>query len=152
MKPKPQEIVLQDGTKYKWKGNKKQRLAMELWVNPTSETFGNAYRSFLAAGFSPSYSKNVVGQAPKWISEYIDKLELSPEHIKQGISEIALNAPNSRSPDDTRLKAFEVLADIAGISGKSKGGAQVTIVQPILGGASMAPRPNIPSEVIEQDS
>lgn len=146
-KPTTQTIVA-NNTKYTWKGSKKQRIAMEYWTNPTSETFGNAYRSFKIAGFSDSYARNITNLAPKWLSEYIDKLDLSPEHIKQGIQEIALAAPNSRSPDDTRLKAFEILADISGIIGKGKG-VTVNVVQPILGGASAAP-PN--RKTIEQDT
>lgn len=121
-----------------WKGNKKQRLFIEYWINPESETFGNAYKSGLRAGFSRTYSLNITSLAPKWLSENIEKLNLYEEHIKQGIYDIALNTDNtnSRSPNDTKLKAFEVLSDIHGLIGKNKG-TTVTIVQPILSGQSV---------------
>lgn len=122
--------------RYQWKGNAKQRTAIDYWINPTSETFGNAYQSFLKAGFTNTYSKNVIHLAPKWLSEYIDRIELTDDHIKQGIQGIAINAPDSRSPDDTRLKAYETLARIKGII-DNKQSTNVTLVQPILSGRSV---------------
>ena len=122
--------------KYQWKGNKKQRLFIEYWIDPVSETFGNVYRSGLKAGFSNSYSMNLTHLAPAWISESIEKLDLQDEHIKQGIQQIAISAPDSRSPDDTRLKAYETLARIKGII-DNKQSTNVTLVQPILSGRSV---------------
>lgn len=114
--------------------NKKQRLFIDYWINPESETFANAYQSALRAGFAPTYAMNMTGQAPKWLSESINKLELHPEHIKQGISKIATGEINSRSVDDTRLKAYELLAKYSGMD-KDKH-VNITVVQPILGGQS----------------
>ena len=128
----------QTPAKYKWKGNKKQNQAMEYWLDPVSETFGNAYQSWLKAGFSQSYSKNVTSLAPKYISEYIDRMELSPEHIKQQIQKLTLNANNSKSPDDTRLNALKLMTEVLGMTG-NKQGTTVNIVQPILGGQSTKP-------------
>lgn len=154
-------VKLEDKTpaKYKWKGNKKQRLFIEYWVNPQSDTFGNASKSGVKAGFSNSYSLNLTHLAPKWLSENIEKLNLYDEHIKQGIYDIALNtdSTNSRSPNDTKLKAYEVLSDIHGMTGKGNS-VNVNIVQPILGGASAVNRQSVgttvtpPSNVIDLDS
>ena len=144
---KQQVQTLNDGQlakRYQWRGNKKQRLAMELWTDPASKTFGNAYQSFLKAGFSPSYAKNVMNITPKWLSEYIDRLDFQPEHIKQGIQSLAVKSNNSRSPDDTRLKAYEILAKISGMIDNK--GTTVNIVQPILNGES------VKRKVINQDS
>lgn len=123
--------------KYKWKGNKKQRDFMQYWLDPTSETFGNGYRSALKAGFSKTYSLHLVSTAPSWLSEYMQKLELHPEHIKQGISKIATGEINSRSVDDTRLKAYEMLAKYAGMDHSNT--THITVVQPILAGQSVQP-------------
>jgi hypothetical protein len=138
---KTQEITTKDKipTKYNWKGNKKQLQAMENWIDPGSETFGNAYQSWLKAGFSNSYSKNIMNIAPKYLSEFIDRMDLSQEHIKQGIQNIAtttFSEKDSRSPADTRLKAYELLAKIIGIL-DSKQTTNVTLVQPILSGESV---------------
>ncbi len=115
--------------------NKKQRLFLEYWIQPESETFANGYRSALKAGFAPKYALNITGQNPKWLSESIDKLELHPEHIKQGISKIATGEINSKSVDDTRLKAYELLARYSGMDKDKQ--VNITVVQPILGGASV---------------
>lgn len=121
----------------KWKGDKRQRLFIENWISPESETFGNAYQSARRAGFSNSYALNITNLAPSWLSENIERLNLEQEHIKQGIQKLAINAPNSKSPDDTRLKAYETLAKITGmIDNKNTNITQVN-VQPILGGQSM---------------
>lgn len=133
------ELTTPADNKPTWKGNKKQRLFIEYWVNPQSETFGNAYKSGLKAGFSNSYSLNLTSLAPRWLSENIEKLNLYEEHIKQGIYDIALNTnlSNSKSPNDTKLKAYEALADIHGLIGKNKGVTNNILVQPILSGLSV---------------
>lgn len=122
-----------------WKANKKHNLFMECWLTPGTETFGNAYKSGLKAGFSKTYSLNIVNQAPKWISEYLEKLELTNEHIKQGLQDLAMNThsvTDSRSPADTRLKAYETLAKISGMI-DSKNSVNVNFVQPILNSESV---------------
>ena len=121
-----------------WKANAKHNLFMDRWLSPSSETYGNAYKSALNAGFSRTYSLNIVNQAPKWISEYLEKLDLTPEHIKQGLQSLAQAAPNSKSPDDTRLKAYEILAKVSGMI-DNKQSTTVNIVQPILNGESVKP-------------
>ncbi len=142
--------------KYLYKPSKKNDLFMEYWVTPTSETFGNVFKSGLRAGFSRSYSKNLLNIAPQWLLTYIDRLDLPTELIKQGIYDIALNTnmSNSRSPNDTKLKAYEILSDIHGMIGKSKGNNVNITVQPILMGKSVERVKEdstvIDSEVIEQ--
>ena len=123
--------------KYKWKGNKKQRDFIRYWTDPSSETFGNAYRSGIKAGFAHSYSMNITNLAPSWLSESIEKIELDPFHIKQGITKIATGEINSRSVDDTRLKAYELLGKYAGLDNSSKGNTTNILVQPILNGQSV---------------
>lgn len=123
--------------KYKWRGNKKQRLFIQYWLEPNSQTFGNAYKSALKAGFSNTYSLNLTGQAPKWLSENLERVDFTAEHIKQGLQQLAISAPDSRSPDDTRLKSLEILSKIHGLI-DNKNGTQVNVnvVQPILNGNS----------------
>lgn len=115
----------------KYKGNKKQKLFMEYYTNPESPTFANAYRSGIKAGFSPSYSKNITHLAPSWLSEFMEKMDLTAGHIKLGISKIATGEINSRSIDDTRLKAYELLMKIEGMD-KNTTTTNINIVQPIL--------------------
>lgn len=119
---------------------------MELWLNPRSETFGNAYQSALGAGYSPHYANRISAPAInlKWLEEYRRKLLLSEDHLKRLLSDLAINAPDSRSPDDTRVKAIETLARIDGLIDKGNK-VSVTVVQPILGGKSDT-RTYIPNE------
>jgi hypothetical protein len=148
MKSTTQEVTTTQNnrpTKYQWKGNKKQKQAMEAWLSPMSETFGNAYKSFKNAGFSESYSKNIVGQAPKWISEYLDRTNFTDEHVLAALQDIATGRNlDSRSPADTQVKALEIIGKIKGMI-DNKQGTTVNIVQPILGGESVRAK-----EVIDQ--
>lgn len=123
--------------KYTYKPSKKNDAFMEYWTDPTSYTFGNVYQSALKAGFSKTYSKNLLNVAPKWLLTYIDRTEFTPHHIKNGLQRLAIEANNSRSPDDTRLKALEILSKVTGMI-DSKGAGMTTniLVQPILGGSS----------------
>ncbi len=116
--------------------NKQKLMFMDLWTNPQNKTFGNVYQSGLAAGFSPTYSRNLMNAAPKWLVSFIDKMELEEEHIKQGIQNIATGQINSKSVDDTRLKAYELLMKLKGL-GNDTHNTNITLVQPILNGASV---------------
>lgn len=135
--------------KYVYRPNKKNDLFMEYWTSPGSETFGNVYKSGLKAGFSKTYSKNLLNIAPQWLLTYIDRTQFTDDHIKNGIQELATTSPNSRSPDDTRLKAYEILAKITGMI-DNKSGVTVNVVQPILMGESIKPPKKINNEVLEQ--
>jgi hypothetical protein len=48
---------------------------LELYLDPKSETYTNAYQSAKKAGFSEEYSQNITGQMPKWLSESISQSE-----------------------------------------------------------------------------
>lgn len=48
-----------------------QELFLSLWTDPKSETFGNAKRSAMKAGYSDEYSDNIMALLPDWLSEHI---------------------------------------------------------------------------------
>jgi hypothetical protein len=48
---------------------------LELYLNPKSDTYTNAYQSAKKAGFSEEYSQNITGQMPQWLSESISQNE-----------------------------------------------------------------------------
>jgi hypothetical protein len=131
-----------------YRGNKKQKLFMEYWTNPQSKTFANVYQSGLKAGFSPTYSKNIANVAPQWLTTFIDKIELTETHIEQGISKIATGDIDSRSIDDTRLKAFELLMKLKGLD-KNTSTTNINIVQPILSGIVEKKQDTTPKAVID---
>lgn len=119
----------------------KQKLTIEYWFDRQSETFGNLYRSAVKAGFRPSYALNITSLKPSWLYETIEStLKLEQEHIIQGVQAIATDKHvNSKSPADTNLKALELLGNWSGL-GSSSNTTNITVVQPILDGASMAPK------------
>lgn len=131
------QVIKQPTAKPK-KLNPKQKRVIELWIDPTSNTFGNLYRSALDAGFSPTYALNLANAKPLWLSENMDKQILDKELITQGVQAIATGKNiDSRSVDDTRLKAYELLGRYAGLDNQGKGNVTVVNVQPILGGDSV---------------
>lgn len=100
-----------------WTANPKQLLFMNNWLDPKSTTFANAYQSALAAGYSEPYAAQITAEdtGNKWIREYMRMALLQPEHIIQKIQSIATGAVDSKSPDDTRLRALELLAKLSGM-------------------------------------
>lgn len=136
LKPKQRKLVKTKANQ--WSNTPQQHKFMELWINPRSETFGNAYQSAVQAGYSPHYANQIASPAVhnEWIQAYKRKLLLGEEHLKRLLSDLAINAPDSRSPDDTRVKAIETLARIEGLIDKGNK-VSVTVVQPILGGESV---------------
>lgn len=133
-----------------WQGTPQQLEFMALWLDPNSSVFGNAYQAGKLAGYSDNYAKQLASKSVgnKWLTEYKNRVLLTDEHIEQGISAIALKASDSRSPDDTRLKAYETLARIKGMLDGNK--TSVTIVQPILGGQSVPDRVKVDNQPIDQ--
>lgn len=98
------------------KPNKKQRLFIELWLNPSNQdTFGNAYQSAIEAGFSESYARVITGNAlnVEWVQQAKELLlgALSPDHIYQGLQHVAMTAKQDRD----RLRALELMAKIQGM-------------------------------------
>ena len=133
-----------------WSNSPMQQLFIEKWLDPKSPTFGNAYRSALEAGFKRGYAVQIASPSInlKWLQESTKRLLLSDEHLKVLLSEIAMEAKNSRSPDDTRVKSMELLLRVSGAL-DNRNTTNITLVQPILGGESVKPT-KVPSEVIDQ--
>jgi len=113
----------------------KQRLTLDYWLTPESETFGNLYQSCVKAGFAPKYALNISHLNPLWLSETMEQVELRPEHLKAGVTKIATGTINSKSVDDTRLSAYQLLGKWSGMDNSKT--VNVTVVQPILSGASV---------------
>lgn len=98
-----------------WQNTPQQNKFMESWLDVDSPTFGNAYQSATAAGYSDNYSKQLASIGLKWLTEYnkISKLEL--EHLELKLIKMINGVPNSKSPDDTKIKAIEMIAKLRGM-------------------------------------
>ena len=92
-----------------------QQLFLDLYFDTKSPTFGNAYQSAIASGYSDNYARQILNIGNNWITENNRLRNLDTEHILQGIQDLALSASRSKSPDDTRLKAYELLARVKGM-------------------------------------
>jgi hypothetical protein len=99
----------------KIKLTKRQYEFVKLWLDPTNkETYANAYKSALNAGFSPSYSKIITADSLKlpWIQEAKKQLAAyEPEHIYRGFQDIAQHGKQDRD----RLKALELMGKARGM-------------------------------------
>lgn len=56
--------------------NPQQQEFKDAYLNPTSDTFGNAYKSALKAKYTDEYAKNITGQGNEWFSEILREKEL----------------------------------------------------------------------------
>ncbi len=150
LKPKQRKLATTVRTQAKrgkltanqWQNTPQQNKFMECWLTPSSPTFSNAYRSAIEAGYSPHYAAQIIStkSTQKWITDYMRNNIMNEEHVRQGIQELALKANDSRSPDDTRLKAYELLGKATGLL-NDKQQINVINVQPILGGSSVQATP-----------
>jgi hypothetical protein len=116
-------------TSNQWQTNPKQQLFLQNYFDPTSNTFGNVFRSAVNAGYRESYARSLTRQSNKnmWLSEYLDNNVLQPEHITAGITNIALNGIR----DSDRLKALQLLAQLKGMIVDKSVTAHVNIEQVI---------------------
>lgn len=46
-----------------------RKLFINLYTNPKSETFGNAYKSAITAGFKQGYANQILSKNHKWLRE-----------------------------------------------------------------------------------
>lgn len=143
LKPKNRKLATTSKGKLtanQWQNTPQQNLFMEYWLEPSSETFGNAYGSAMRAKYSHSYAVQLASPAinNKWIQEYTKGTVMDAEHTKKALQDVYLNPRtynNSRSPADTRLKALELLSKVNGMI-DTKGNTTNVIVTPILNGES----------------
>lgn len=110
-----------------WQSSPKHALFLEYYFVPTSNTFGNAYKSGVKAGFSESYSRTLTRKTDKhmWLAEFINSTQLTQDHVIAGITNIALNSEK----DSNKLKALELLAKLQGMMVDRKITAHVNIEQ-----------------------
>lgn len=75
----------------------KQAKFLEYYLDNKSDTFSNAYRSALKAGYKEEYARNITHITPKWLSDYIGDFSL--------INKAEKNLDSLLDGDDDRIKA-----------------------------------------------
>lgn len=119
-----------DATSNQWQSNPKQQRFLKNYFDPKSNTFGNVFQSAVSAGYKESYARTLTRQSNKnmWISDFMSKISLTPDHITQGISNIAIDH-NNRTSD--RLKGYELLGKMQGLFIDKQINATVNLEQAI---------------------
>ena len=110
----------------------KQNLFLSNYLEPTSPTFANAYQSAIQAGYKHYYAKQIASPSVHndWLQEHTNKQEYKLQHILASVIKIAdTSETDSKSPDDTRLKALELLAKLQGHMIERKQVASVVVVE-----------------------
>jgi hypothetical protein len=110
----------------------KQNLFLSNYLEPTSPTFANAYQSAIQAGYKHYYAKQIASPSVHndWLQEHTNKQEYKLQHILASVIKIAdTSDTDSKSPDDTRLKALELLAKLQGHMIERKQVASVVVVE-----------------------
>lgn len=109
---------LSDKQPNQWRANPRQLLFMRYYLDPSEpQTFSNAYKSALKAGYTDKSARQIAStNRNKWLLEYTDKSNLELEHLEQQLAELIIdkNSVDSKSVDDTRLKAIELVAKLKG--------------------------------------
>jgi hypothetical protein len=120
----------------------KQNLFLSNYLEPTSPTFANAYQSAIQAGYKHYYAKQIASPSVHndWLQEHTNKQEYKLQHILASVIKIAdTSETDSKSPDDTRIKAIELIARLKGML-DTRSQVNVALVHPILGGSSVPNR------------
>ena len=67
--------------------NPQQQKFKEGYINPSSPTFGNAYKSALAADYEEYYAKNITAQGNAWFCDIMRHFEMS-DSAEKGLKEM----------------------------------------------------------------
>lgn len=59
-----------------------QEQFLAYYMNPESDTWGNAYQSALKSNYTEEYATNITGQMPKWLDESLQDSKLVEKAIK----------------------------------------------------------------------
>lgn len=76
----------------------RQDLFLASYLDPNSETWGNAYKSAIRAGFSETYAMNIKNQMPTWLLEKLDDTSI----LQQAI----VNLKEFLTTDDEKLQVI----------------------------------------------
>jgi hypothetical protein len=91
----------------------KQIAFLAYYTDPKSETFSNAYRSALKAGYEQQYAENITNLMPDWLSEAMERRKRMLMKAEQRLEQ-------SLGSDDEKL-AQDTAKFIAKTLGKEQG-------------------------------
>lgn len=100
--------------------NEQQMAFKNAYVDPSSETFSNAYRSALKVGYSEEYAKVITTQGYEWYSEILrDKklLDLAEAALMDTVEMVPIDKEGNR---DAALSRVRLDASKFALSGLAK--------------------------------
>ncbi len=103
----------------------KQQAFVDAWSDPTSDTFGDAYKSKLAAGYSETtHTSSILSVIPTEVLKAVDMYLLS-ESMKAAKAVMDVRDDPAQLGAGTKLKAADSILDRSGLVKKS----QVEVIQ-----------------------
>ena len=89
----------------------RQKLCWEFYINPKSETFGNALQSALKAGYEDSYSRTITDTT--WFSDKVRRLNMlsKAEKVLEEMIELDINN-HQKIGDEVVIRKDPALAKI----------------------------------------
>lgn len=94
--------------------NPQQEAFLAAYIDPKSETFGNALQSALNAGYAQEYAENITHLLPDWLSEKLGDNDLLTKAEKVLHKTLELPAVDEEGKVDTSL--LRVQTDVAKFS------------------------------------
>lgn len=76
----------------------RQDLFLSSYLDPKSDTWSNAYKSALKAGYADEYAKNLTNHMPTWLAENIEETSL--------LQQAMVNLKEFLGTDDEKLQAI----------------------------------------------
>ncbi len=99
-----------------------QKLFLNYYTNPKSETFSNAVQSALKAGYKQEYAESITTKDLQWLSENVGDMKLLEKAEKVLNKTLDYEPVNEKGKIDTPLLAIQnkTAQFIAGTIGKIK--------------------------------
>lgn len=115
-----------------YKVDPRQAKFLEIYLNPKSPTYANAYRSAINAGYEDYYAKVIKSNAPKWVVEGVE--EITKNELVKKAKKVLKDSLDS---DDERIRQ-DTAKFIAKTDVEFSDKQEVThhLPKPILGGKS----------------
>ena len=117
-----------------YKADPRQADFLKYYLDRDSETFSNAYKSALKAGYEDEYAKVVTSKMPDWLSEKVKDehlINLAENNLQEFLGS------TSKETDDKKIKADMTKFTLKGLkkdkySEKIEKNVEVTLPKPLL--------------------
>ena len=88
----------------------RQSLFLSYYIDPKSETFSNAYKSALKAGYEEEYAKTILSQDVQWLSDSLSDASLLNKAEKRLNQILDFEPVNEEGAIDNSLLANQMKA------------------------------------------